>query len=65
MHCQVIEVLLEKQFGVKKSSIILLWVFESLDDEGGVYPLLDEENKKHIIKTPKQLYKFLKRYDAK
>ena len=65
MHFQVIEGLLEKQFGLKKSSIILWWVFESLDDKGGVYPLLDEENKKHVIKTPKQLYKFLKRYDAK
>jgi hypothetical protein len=65
MHFQVIESLLEKQYGIKKTSIILWWIFESLDDEGGVYPLLDEENKKHTIKTPKQLYKFLKRYDGK
>ena len=34
MHFQVIENLLEKQYGMKKTSIILWWVFESLDDEG-------------------------------
>ncbi len=30
-----------------------------------VYPLVDEDGKKHIIKTPTQLYKFLKKYDGK
>ena len=39
------------------------WVFDSISPEGEIYPLMDEDGKKHIIKTPTQLYKFLKKYD--
>lgn len=57
--------LLEKHFGALKTEIILWWVFDSISPEGGVYPLMDEKGIKHVIKTPLQLYKFLKRYDGK
>jgi len=40
-------------------------VFESITPDGKVLPLLDEELKEHVIKTPKQLIKFLKRYNGK
>jgi hypothetical protein len=59
------KMLLEKHYGEIKSEIILWWVFDSLTPDGGVYPLTDENEKDHIIKTPQQLYKFLKRYDGK
>ena len=60
-----IAMLLNKHYGQIKSSIILWWVFDSLTPDGDVYPLMDEDGKKHIIKTPTQLFKFLKRYDGK
>lgn len=60
-----IAMLLNKHYGQIKSSIILWWVFDSLTPDGDVYPLMDETGKKHIIKTPTQLFKFLKRYDGK
>jgi len=58
-----IEMLLTKHYGELKSTIILWWVFDSISPEGDIYPLLDEKGVKHVIKTPTQLYKFLKRYD--
>ena len=57
--------LMNKHYGEMKTAIIMWWVFDSLTPDGEVYPLLDEQGKKHIIKTPTQLYKFLKRYDGK
>lgn len=62
---QSTKMLLEKYYGEVKSEIILWWVFDSISPEGGVYPLTDENEKQHIIKTPQQLFKFLKRYDGK
>jgi MoaA/NifB/PqqE/SkfB family radical SAM enzyme len=65
MHLKVISMLAEKYFGELKTSIIMWWVFESISPEGEIYPLVDENSTKHTIKTPLQLYKFLKRYDGK
>lgn len=59
------KMLLEKYYGEIKSEIILWWVFDSITPEGGVYPLTDENEEQHVIKTPQQLFKFLKRYDGK
>jgi hypothetical protein len=64
-YVRSIRMMMEKHFGEIKTEIILWWVFDSIDPEGGVYPLLDEQNQRHIIRTPQQLYKFLKRYDGK
>jgi hypothetical protein len=58
-----LEILMNAYYGEMKTAIILWWVFDSLSPDGDVYPLVDEEGKKHIINTPTQLYKFIKRYD--
>jgi hypothetical protein len=60
-----IEMLMMKYYGEFKTPIILWWVFDSISPEGDIYPLVDENGKHHTIKTPLQLYKFLKRYDNK
>tara|TARA_R110002153_G_scaffold221750_1_gene374173 strand:- start:159 stop:545 length:387 start_codon:yes stop_codon:yes gene_type:complete len=61
----IIKGLLDKAYGEIKSEIIMWWVFESITHDGKVLPLMDENEKKHIIKTPKQLMRFLKRYDGR
>jgi len=58
-----LEMLMNIHYGEMKTAIILWWVFDSLTPEGDVYPLVDEEGKHHIIKTPTQLFKFIKKYD--
>lgn len=65
MYIQIIRTLLDKIYNPLQRNIIFWWVFESLSPEGEVYPLLDENNKKHIINTPLQLYKFIKQYDGR
>jgi len=65
MHIKAISMLSEKYFGRLKNSIIMWWVFESISPDGDIYPLLSEDGVKHIINTPLQLFKFLKRYDGK
>jgi len=62
---QVIEMLMSKHYGPLKASIILWWVFDCITPDGDLYPLVDENNVKHIIKTPGQLYKFIKKYDGR
>jgi hypothetical protein len=64
-YVRSMRMMMEKYFGELKTEIILWWVFDSISPEGGVYPLMDEKGIKHSIKTPLQLYKFLKRYDRK
>jgi hypothetical protein len=58
-----LEMLMNEHYGEMKTAIILWWVFDSLTPDGDVYPLVDEEGKHHTIKTPTQLYKFIKKYD--
>ena len=58
-----LEMLMNEYYGITKSALIMWWVFDSLTPEGDVYPLVDEDGKEHIIKTPTQLYKFIKKYD--
>ena len=64
-YLKVIDLLLEKHFGETKSQIIMWWVFESINPEGEISTLVDENKKHHLLKTPEELYKFLKRYDEK
>jgi hypothetical protein len=61
----VIKLLLQKCYGEFKTQIIMWWVFESIDPDGVVSALVDENKKEHIINTKEELYKFLKRYDGK
>jgi hypothetical protein len=65
MYIQIITTLLDKIYNPLQKNIIIWWVFDALSPEGEVYPLLDENNKKHIINTPLQLYKFIKQYDGR
>jgi hypothetical protein len=58
-----VKMLMEQHYGEMKTEIILWWVFESITPEGDVLPLIDEDGKKHVLKTPNQLYKFIKKYD--
>ena len=58
-----LEMLMNEHYGITKSALIMWWVFDSLTPDGDVYPLIDEDGKEHIIKTPTQLYKFIKKYD--
>ena len=64
-YLKVIDLLLEKHFGETKSQIIMWWVFESINPEGEISALVDENEKEHLLTTPQELYKFLKRYDGK
>ena len=63
-HLNAFYLLLKQQYGETKTSVILWWVFESIDEDGKVRSLIDVDDKPHIINTPAQLYKFLKRYDG-
>jgi hypothetical protein len=58
-----IKMLMEQHYGEVKTEIILWWVFESITEDGGILPLIDENGKSHTIKTPTQLYKFIKKYE--
>jgi hypothetical protein len=62
---RVFEMTLTKIYGEIKASIILWWVFESITPDGELMPLVDEDGKEWVIKTPTQLYKFLKKYNGK
>jgi hypothetical protein len=64
-YITIIKNLLDKAYGEIKSNIIIWWVYESITPDDEVLPLVDENEKEHIIKTPKQLVRFLKRYDGK
>ena len=64
-YLKIINALLEKHFGEAKTQIIMWWVFESINPEGKISALVDENNKEYIINTPDELYKFLKKYDEK
>jgi hypothetical protein len=62
-HLKVFDTLLRQCYGDIKTSIIMWWVFESINGDGEVSGIIDENNKEHIINTPSQLYKFLKKYN--
>jgi len=64
-YITIIKNLLDKAYGEVKSNIIIWWVYESITPDDKILPLVDENEKEHIIKTPKQLVRFLKRYDGK
>tara|TARA_R110000803_G_C11895767_1_gene311487 strand:- start:274 stop:663 length:390 start_codon:yes stop_codon:yes gene_type:complete len=65
-YVTIVKNLLMEVYGEVKSQIIIWWVYESISPGGDeIMPLVDEKEKEHIIKTPKQLVRFLKRYDGK
>jgi len=60
LHLVAIELLLKQQFGEFKANLIIWWVFENITEEGEVITLIDQEGNEYVLKTPLQLYKFLK-----
>ncbi len=62
-YMEIIENLLAKTYGEIPSSIIIWYVFERTAEHGEECSIVDEDNVEHIIKTPKQLYKFIKQYE--
>ena len=62
-YMEVIENLLAKTYGEIPSSVILWYVFEKTSEHGEECSIIDENEVEHIIKTPKQLYKFIKQYE--
>ena len=64
-YVTIVKNLLDKAYGEVKSNIIIWWVYESITSDDKILPIVDENEKEHIIKTPKQLVRFLKRYDGK
>lgn len=64
-YVTIVKNLLDKAYGEVKSNIIIWWVYESITSDDKILPIVDENGKEHIIKTPKQLVRFLKRYDGK
>ena len=62
-YMEVIENLLAKTYGEIPSSVILWYVFEKTAEHGEECSIIDENDVEHIIKTPRQLYKFIKQYE--
>tara|TARA_R100001198_G_C5191365_1_gene183904 strand:+ start:483 stop:872 length:390 start_codon:yes stop_codon:yes gene_type:complete len=57
---RMIEDLFILHFG-SKAEIIFWWVYERHTEDGNIAILITEEGKEHILKTPLQLYKFIKK----
>ena len=55
---KIINSLLEKHFGEAKAQIIMWWVFESIDIDGQISALVDEDDKEHILKLHKNYINF-------
>jgi hypothetical protein len=51
-------------FGKGKADIIHWYVYESKKEDGSTYTLIDpRDNKEYLLKTPKDLFYFLKTVD--
>tara|TARA_B110000211_G_scaffold48467_1_gene52567 strand:- start:163 stop:555 length:393 start_codon:yes stop_codon:yes gene_type:complete len=57
----MIESLFIMNYGVMKTEIIAWWVYERYLENGELAILVTEDNKEHLLKTPLQLYKFIKK----
>lgn len=57
---KMIEDLFILHFG-DKAEIIFWWVYERYTEDGKIAIIITEEGKEHILKTPLQLYKFIKK----
>lgn len=48
-----------------KFQLIIWWIYERFDENGELCTLLTEDGKQHTLKTPLQLYKFIKKLKPK
>ena len=44
-----------------KAELVFWWVYERYSEDGEIAVLVDEKDEEHILKTPLQLYKFIKK----
>jgi|TARA_R100000908_G_C3746790_1_gene141982 hypothetical protein len=59
-YYHAIENLIVMLVGYDKADIIWWWICERFAEDGELLGIGTEDGKVHMIKTPKQLYKFLK-----
>ena len=60
-YYHVEENLIAMLFGYDKADIIWWWILERFDADDKLLGIETEDNRVHMIKTPQQLYKFLKK----
>lgn len=60
-YYHAIENLIVLQYGYDKAEIIWWWVLDRFAEDGELLGIETEDGKVHIIKTPKQLWAFLKK----
>lgn len=57
----VIEAQFKLIYGEEAADIIMWWLMERKDDEGNLLPIEDEEGNEIYIKTPSELWNFIKK----
>jgi len=60
-YYHAIENLVVAKYGYDKADIIWWWVLDRFDEEGELVEIEDEDGKIYLLKTPKDLWKFLKK----
>ena len=60
-YYHVIENLIIAQYGYDKAEIIWWWVLDRFAEDGELLGVETEDGKVHTLKTPKQLWRFLKK----
>ena len=60
-YYHVIENLIIAQYGYDKAEIIWWWVLDRFAEDGELLGVETEDGKVHTLKTPKQLWQFLKK----
>ena len=60
-YYHAIENLVVAKYGYDKADVIWWWVLDRFDEEGELVEIEDEDGKIYFLKTPKDLWKFLKK----
>lgn len=60
-YYHAIENLVVAKYGYDKADVIWWWVLDRFDEEGELIEIEDEDGKIYLLKTPKDLWKFLKK----
>ena len=61
-YYHAIENLIIAKYGYDKAEIIWWWVLDRFAEDGELLGIETEDGKVHMIKTPKQLWRFLKNF---
>ena len=60
-YYHAIENLVIAKYGYDKADVSWWWVLDRFDEEGELVEIEDEDGKIYLLKTPKDLWKFLKK----